>query len=154
MTPKWGCIDSTHIGVIGQSPKWGYDLFYFRSMFMSDDQASVVTLKVRVTPEFREKIVKTAKENNRSMNQEIVSRLEQSFSEPDEISDTATYIFQIGLLRGEIVAYEMALLHTTDLDLKIKLQTLIDAAKTKKAYFIERFNKNNDWVKFDWHANE
>lgn len=47
---------------------------------MSDDQSGVVTLKVRVTPEFREKIVDTAKQNNRSMNQEIVSRLEQSFT--------------------------------------------------------------------------
>lgn len=50
---------------------------------MSEDQSSVVTLKVRVTPEFREKIVETAKSNNRSMNQEIVSRLEDSF-----LSDT------------------------------------------------------------------
>lgn len=48
---------------------------------MSEDQSSVVTLKVRVTPEFREKITETAKLNNRSMNQEIVSRLEQSFNE-------------------------------------------------------------------------
>ena len=46
---------------------------------MSEDQNSVVTLKVRVSPEFREKIVNTAKANNRSMNQEIVARLEKSF---------------------------------------------------------------------------
>lgn len=50
---------------------------------MSEDQNTVVTLKVRVSPEFREKIVATAKENNRSMNQEIVARLEQSFDAPD-----------------------------------------------------------------------
>ena len=48
---------------------------------MSDDQNGVVTLKVRVTPEFREKIVETAKNNNRSMNAEIVHRLEQSFND-------------------------------------------------------------------------
>jgi hypothetical protein len=53
---------------------------------MSDEQSSVVTLKVRVSPEFREKIVNTAKQNNRSMNQEIVGRLEQSF-EKDEASE-------------------------------------------------------------------
>lgn len=46
---------------------------------MSDDQSGVVTLKVRVTPDFREKIVDTAKQNNRSMNQEIIHRLEESF---------------------------------------------------------------------------
>lgn len=46
---------------------------------MGEDQNSVVTLKVRVTPEFREKIIESAKENSRSMNAEIVHRLEQSF---------------------------------------------------------------------------
>ncbi|TCB79333.1 Arc family DNA-binding protein [Acinetobacter sp. ANC 3781] len=46
---------------------------------MSEDQSSVVTLKVRVTPEFREKIISSAKENNRSMNAEIVHRLEDSY---------------------------------------------------------------------------
>lgn len=47
---------------------------------MSDESNTVVTLKVRVTPEFRERIVDAAKENSRSMNAEIVHRLEQSFS--------------------------------------------------------------------------
>lgn len=55
---------------------------------MSDDQSGVVTLKVRVAPEFREKIVATAKENNRSMNQEIVLRLEQSFAENQQKEST------------------------------------------------------------------
>lgn len=50
---------------------------------MSEDSNTVVTLKVRVTPEFREKIVETAKSNNRSMNQEIVARLEKSFDDED-----------------------------------------------------------------------
>ncbi|WP_075167027.1 Arc family DNA-binding protein [Acinetobacter indicus] len=50
---------------------------------MSEDQNNIVTLKVRVTAEFREKIATTAKENNRSMNAEIVARLEQSFSAPE-----------------------------------------------------------------------
>lgn len=59
---------------------------------MSEDQSSVVTLKVRVTPEFREKITETAKSNNRSMNQEIVSRLEKSF-EP-KINPTETFEFE------------------------------------------------------------
>ena len=47
---------------------------------MSEDQNNIVTLKVRVTAEFREKIATTAKENNRSMNAEIVARLEESFA--------------------------------------------------------------------------
>lgn len=48
---------------------------------MIDDDNKVVTLKVRVSPEFREKLVSTAKDNNRSMNAEIVDRLEKSFEE-------------------------------------------------------------------------
>lgn len=48
---------------------------------MSEDQNNIVTLKVRVTSEFREKIATTAKENNRSMNAEIIARLEQSFEQ-------------------------------------------------------------------------
>ena len=58
----------------------------FRLAFMSEDQSGVVTLKVRVTPEFRQKIVETAKANNRSMNQEIVSRLEHTFTEDEAIT--------------------------------------------------------------------
>lgn len=46
---------------------------------MTEDDNKVVTMKVRVTPEFREKLATTAKENNRSMNAEIVDRLEKSF---------------------------------------------------------------------------
>lgn len=48
---------------------------------MTEDDNKVVTMKVRVTPEFREKLATTAKENNRSMNAEIVDRLEKSFSQ-------------------------------------------------------------------------
>jgi len=61
---------------------------------MSEDQNNIVTLKVRVTAEFREKITTTAKENNRSMNAEIVARLEQSF-EHQENSDVAQLKQQI-----------------------------------------------------------
>lgn len=59
---------------------------------MSEDQSSVVTLKVRVTPEFREKIVETAKANNRSMNQEIVSRLEASFDSNTEMDEFIIFL--------------------------------------------------------------
>lgn len=71
---------------------------------MSDDQSGVVTLKVRVTPEFREKIVETAKANNRSMNQEIIHRLEQSFSydklEVDYLGLTPIEVAHIIPLKG------------------------------------------------------
>lgn len=69
-------------------PFWGYWsipimglslTLFFKPFAMSEDDNKVVTMKVRVTPEFREKLVDTAKENNRSMNAEIVYRLEKSF---------------------------------------------------------------------------
>ena len=58
---------------------------------MSEDQNNIVTLKVRVTAEFREKIATTAKENNRSMNAEIVARLEQSFEPEIQVHETLEF---------------------------------------------------------------
>lgn len=40
-----------------------------------------VEYKMRMTQELKEKIVESAKEHNRSMNADIVARLEQSFKE-------------------------------------------------------------------------
>lgn len=54
---------------------------------MSTDESEVVTLKVRVTPSFREQIQQAAKENNRSMNAEIVHRLENSFPSAVRVPD-------------------------------------------------------------------
>lgn len=62
---------------------------------MSEDQNNIVTLKVRVTAEFREKIATTAKENNRSMNAEIVARLEQSFERVDQDEFDKGFVLQI-----------------------------------------------------------
>lgn len=61
---------------------------------MSEDQNNIVTLKVRVTAEFREKIATTAKENNRSMNAEIVARLEQSFNKGNA-HETEMYLMNV-----------------------------------------------------------
>lgn len=74
-----GLLVNPHYGVI-------IDFIYWQC-FMSEDNTTVVTLKVRVTPDFREKIVETAKANNRSMNAEIVHRLEQSFYDYPMSSD-------------------------------------------------------------------
>mgnify|MGYP000848357405 CR=1 FL=1 len=48
-----------------------------------DSSEEVVTLKVRMTPEFRKQIIQSAKDNKRSMNTEIVHRLEQSYESDD-----------------------------------------------------------------------
>ncbi len=83
---------------------------------MTEDDNKVVTMKVRVTPEFREKLVTTAKENNRSMNAEIVDRLEKSFEprsvihaeDPESLKSIVTYSIKTVLdeLRSEGVEDE------------------------------------------------
>ncbi|MGQ1157205.1 Arc family DNA-binding protein [Acinetobacter baumannii] len=69
---------------------------------MNEDDNKVVTLKVRVSPEFREKLVTTAKENSRSMNAEIVSRLEKSFEEDIEKYEDALRNAKLEFLLKEL----------------------------------------------------
>jgi hypothetical protein len=102
LSPHWVHGDSTHNGVIGQYPLWGYYSFYFDSYSMSEDQNNIVTLKVRVNSEFREKIVATAKENNRSMNAEIVARLEKSFEDEKPPTQYVDISKALGMIFEEI----------------------------------------------------
>jgi len=67
------------LGLLVNPHNGGIINFIYFLFAMSEDDNKVVTLKVRVSPEFREHLVTTAKENNRSMNAEIVHRLEKSF---------------------------------------------------------------------------
>lgn len=46
---------------------------------MNDEQQSVLTLKLRVTPELKQRIVESAAKYNRSMNADMVARLQESF---------------------------------------------------------------------------
>ena len=91
-------------------------ILFFNYFAMNDDQSTVVTLKVRVTPEFREKIVSTAKQNNRSMNQEIVARLEESFTIIQETKDSQQKLVESTL--------ELQSAFKANLDLQNKLITL------------------------------
>ncbi len=52
---------------------------------MNDDEQTVLTLKLRVSPELKHKIVNSADAHNRSMNADMVARLEQSFDAEDPI---------------------------------------------------------------------
>lgn len=47
---------------------------------MNNEQQSVLTLKLRVTPDLKQKIIESSEKYNRSMNADMVARLEQSFS--------------------------------------------------------------------------
>ena len=94
---------------------------------MSEDQNNIVTLKVRVTAEFREKIVATAKENNRSMNQEIVARLEQSFEKDDAAEFDKEFVLQV------IKSQESTITDLTDQikHLKMSFDVLSEALRNK-----------------------
>ena len=100
---------------------------------MSEDQNNIVTLKVRVTAEFREKIATTAKENNRSMNAEIVARLEQSFSTPET---TQSLLEDAVILTLKAVKDDPSLLNNP----KVSTKYVVDNNTEKDT--VEFINKN------------
>lgn len=59
-----------------------------------------VQYNLRWTEELRDKITEAAKENTRSMNQEIVARLEQSFEQPPSTELSPTQLEQITKAAG------------------------------------------------------
>ena len=110
---------------------------------MDDDQNSVVTLKVRVTPEFREKIIETAKENNRSMNAEIVHRLEESFDLANQdplsyVNDPLVKIHFVGVdlarydAKMQALRFAIRTIGNSDDTLKDKLLYLLDYTQFEK----------------------
>ena len=51
---------------------------------MSDqEQTKVITVKLRVSPDLRDRIAQSAKAHNRSMNADMVARLEASFEQAE-----------------------------------------------------------------------
>ena len=115
---------------------------------MSEDQNNIVTLKVRVTAEFREKIATTAKENNRSMNAEIVARLEQSFDSAKNYSEEefekAVNNFLEGFFTASDQACQMSIdhLHAQYGDNLIGEQRLyLEATKLMQSQYKRHLNK-------------
>lgn len=45
----------------------------------ADSSTNVITVKLRVSPELKQKIAESAEKYNRSMNADMVARLEESF---------------------------------------------------------------------------
>lgn len=64
------------------------------------NQADHTIVRLRVPPELKEKIEKSAEENNRSQSAEMVARIEGSFEEqiPDSIASTAITAYLLGLV--------------------------------------------------------
>ncbi len=64
-------------------PQWGVLLLkHFRKLIIDMSKHLGVEYKVRMPQELKDKIAESAKELNRSMNADIVARLEQTFNDP------------------------------------------------------------------------
>lgn len=91
-----------------------------------------VQYNLRWSEELRDKIAEAAKENTRSMNQEIIARLEQSFeknqSQESEISDLKNQIAHLTEIFENHTIFQDRLLQLVqrDLDLKSRINETID----------------------------
>lgn len=65
------------------------------------NQADHIIARVRLPPELRDKIADSAKSHNRSMNADMVARLEQSFSDTEK-TDLSILLAEIRELRLEL----------------------------------------------------
>lgn len=70
----------------------------------NESQSQVITIKLRVSPDLKSKIEASAKAHNRSMNQDMVARLQESFSEDAAIDrdEVAALIKQVSELMRRI----------------------------------------------------
>lgn len=82
-------------------------------------RSSDVEYKMRMTQDLKEKIVDSAKEHNRSMNADIVARLEESFNQP-EFDKRMIYFSMAGFFLGLRSRY---LEELSQLNLKLKTTT-------------------------------
>jgi len=79
------------------------------------NQADHIIARVRLPPELRDKIADSAKSHNRSMNADMVARLEQSFSDTEK-TDLSSLLAEMRELRLE--AQEMRMLYVEALQRK------------------------------------
>lgn len=64
------------------------------------DNPKHVTVRLRVPPELRDKIAASSEQYNRSMNADMVARLEQSFEQPPSAELSPTQLEQITKAAG------------------------------------------------------
>ena len=74
-------------------------ILILRYMVMSENQRDP-QYKLRWPEDLRQKVVQSAKEHNRSMNADIVARLEQSFEQPPSAELSPTQLEQITKAAG------------------------------------------------------
>lgn len=89
----WLCVDNnTHWLGLSICTGYYYYVFYLRYMVTMSSKHLNAQYNLRWPDELKEKIAQSAKEHNRSMNADIVARLEKSF-EP-ELNPTETFEFE------------------------------------------------------------
>ncbi|WP_335984452.1 Arc family DNA-binding protein [Acinetobacter haemolyticus] len=93
----------------------------------SENNSQVITVKLRVSPELKQKIAISAKAYNRSMNADMVARLEQSFDNESEYSPLR--------LSDEELAEKLNRIE--------KIFSNIDVDKFEEDY--SKFNNSVDW---------
>lgn len=91
---------------------------------MSDSGHLTIQYNLRLSSELKDKISKSAKELNRSMNSDIVARLEESFLEASGTSNSQADIKIIPLRDGKKRVIYGKLLNTLDLDYTQSLSDL------------------------------
>ena len=62
------------------------------------DNPKHVTVRLRVPPELRDKIAASSEQYNRSMNADMVARLEKSFETEIKVSETFEFVLHYSFL--------------------------------------------------------
>lgn len=125
---------------------------------MMSDTHKTIQYNLRLSPDLREQIKQSAKENGRSMNQDIVARLENSFlqdgatSRAEEIRDYGldVRVFDIGdgikrIVHGKMLdIFNVDYSHKKLSDVKKELEQTISAIKKSPTLKqrLQLFNKN------------
>lgn len=108
---------------------------------MSDSGHLTIQYNLRLSSELKDKISKSAKELNRSMNSDIVARLEESFLEASGTSNSQADIKIIPLRDGKKRVIYGKLLNTLDLDYTQPLSDL----KLDIELAIETLSRSSIW---------
>ena len=88
----WLCLDNnTHWLGLSICTGYYYYVFYLRYMVIMSSKHLNAQYNLRLPDDLKEKVAQSAKEHNRSMNADIVARLEESFEPEVKVSETLEF---------------------------------------------------------------
>ena len=88
----WLCLDNnTHWLGLSICTGYYYYVFYLRYMVIMSSKHLNAQYNLRWPDDLKEKVAQSAKEHNRSMNADIVARLEESFEPEVKVSETLEF---------------------------------------------------------------